>query len=121
MIQKGACLVSLSRLKCVVIGLDGQVATDLVRMLTRMNMAVSESSQQVNDADMVFCHPDAMPVTGQAATGAKIVAVGSEATEESWLSALESGAADYLPMPCQPAELSWILQSHFGTAVPTAA
>ena len=114
--------MSLSRLKFVVTGLDGQVATDLVRMLTCLNIAVSESSQQVGDADMVFCHPDSMqPLAHQAAHGAKIVAVGSEATEESWLSALEKGAADYLPMPCQPAELSWILQSHFGTIVPAAA
>ncbi len=114
--------MSLTRLKCVVFGLDGQVATDLIRMLTRLNMAVSESSQQVSDADMVFCHADSMqPLAGQAASGAKIVAVGSEATEESWLSALENGAADYLPMPCEPAELSWILESHFGTPVPSAA
>jgi DNA-binding NtrC family response regulator len=113
--------VSLNSFKCVVFGLDGQVATDLVRMLTRLNMSVSESSQQVSEADMVFCHADSMePLAGQTASGAKIVAVGSEATEESWLSALENGAADYLPMPCQPAELSWILQSHFGTIVPAA-
>ncbi len=98
--------MSLSQLKFVVTGLDGQVATDLVRMLRCLNMSVSQSSQQVSDADMVFCHPDFMqPLTGQAC-GAKIVAVGSDATEESWLKALENGAADYLSMPCQPAELN---------------
>lgn len=114
--------MSLSQLKCVVTGLEGHVATDLVRMLTNLNLLVSQSSQQVSDADMVFCHPDSMqPITGQAAQGATIVAVGSDADEESWLSALEHGASDYLPMPCQPAELSWILQSHFGVIVPSAA
>ena len=114
--------MSPARVKCVVTGLDGQVATDLIRMLSRLHTLVSESSQQVSDADMVFCHPDSMqPLAGQAASGAKIVAVGSDATEESWLSALENGAADYLPMPCQPAELSWILESHFGPIVLSAA
>lgn len=114
--------MSLARLKCVVTGLDGQVASDLIRMLSGLNMLVSESSLQVSDADMVFCHPDSMtPLAGQAAVGTKIVVVGSEASEESWLNALESGAADYLPMPCQVAELSWILQSHFGTSMPSAA
>lgn len=111
----------IARLKFVVTGLDGQVASDLVRMLSGLDMSVSESSQQVSDADMVFCHPDSMPLAGQASAKVKIVAVGSEASEESWLSALENGAADYLPMPCQPAELNWILQSHFGPIVPTAA
>ncbi len=113
--------MSLSHLKCVVTGLEGRVATDLVRMLTSLNMSVSQSSQMVSDADMVFCHPDSMqPLTSQV-TGAKIVAVGNEATEESWLTALERGAADYLPMPCQQAELNWILQSHFGSIVLSAA
>ncbi len=111
--------MALAQLKCVVTGLDGQVASDLVRMLTSMNLLVSQSSQQVGDADMVFCHPDSM--TPLASSGAKIVAVGSDATEESWLNALERGAADYLPMPCQLAELSWILQSHFGPTVRSAA
>ena len=114
--------MSLSHLKFVVTGLDCQVAADLVRMLSNLNPPVSQSSQRVSDADIVFCHPDSMkPITGQAAQGATIVAVGSDATEESWLSALEHGASDYLPMPCQPAELNWILQSHFGTIVPSAA
>ena len=109
----------LPPLKCVLIGLDVQVATDLVRMLTHPGIVVSQSSAQVSDADMVFCPVDIMPPsTGTAATGAKIVAIGSEATEESWLCALERGASDYLPMPCQAAELRWILQSHFGR--PTA-
>ncbi len=114
--------MAIARLKFVVTGLDGKVASDLIEMLSVLNMSVSESSLQVSDADMVFCHPDSMqPLANQAAQGAKIVAVGSEATEESWLNALENGAADYLPMPCQPAELSWILQSHFGPIVPSAA
>ena len=113
--------MSLSDLKCVVTGLDGRVATDLVRMLTSLNMSVSQSSQMVSDADMVFCHPDSMQPLASQLSGAKIVAVGNEATEESWLNALEGGAADYLPMPCQQAELNWILQSHFGSIVLSAA
>ena len=114
--------MSMSHLKCVVTGLDGQVAADLVRMLSGLNMSVSQSSQQVSEADMVFCDADCMqPLANQSSTAAKFVAVGREANEESWLSALENGAADYLPMPCQPAELTWILQSHFGTIVPAAA
>ncbi len=111
--------MALPQLKCVVTGLEGRVASDLVGMLTSLNLLVSESSQQLGNADMVFCHPDSMRPL--ASTGAKIVAVGREATEESWLDALEKGAADYLAMPCQLAELSWILQSHFGPIVRTAA
>jgi DNA-binding NtrC family response regulator len=114
--------MSLARLKCVVTGLDGQVASDLIRMLTSLNHVVSQSSTQVNDADMVFCDAESMqPIAGQAPSGTKIVAVGSDATEESWLSALEQGACDYLPMPCQPVQLTWILQSHFRTVAPSAA
>lgn len=113
----------LVQLKCVVTGLQGQVALDLVQMLTSLNHLVSESSQQISDADMVFCDAESMqPIarkTAQSTT--KIVAVGSEASEESWLAALDQGAADYLPMPCQRVELNWILQSHFGARAPQVA
>lgn len=114
--------MSLIQLKCVVTGLEGTTAASLVSMLTSMNHVVSESSQQISEADMVFCDAQSMqPIARKTPTSAKIVAVGSHATEESWLNALEQGATDYLPMPCQPAELNWILQSHFGVQAPQVA
>ena len=114
--------MSLIQVKCVVTGLEGTMTDDLIRMLTRLNHVVSESSQQISEADMVFCHPDSMkPIASKTSSSAKIVAVGSNANEESWLTALELGAADFLPMPCQPAELNWILESHFGVVAPQAA
>lgn len=114
--------MSLIQLKCVVTGLEGTTTNDLIRMLTSLNHLVSESSLQISEADMVFCHPDSMkPIASKTSATAKIVAVGNNANEESWLTALEQGAADFLPMPCQPAELNWILQSHFGVSAPQAA
>ncbi|MCC6539047.1 MAG: hypothetical protein IT162_15955 [Bryobacterales bacterium] len=101
-----------STLKFAVAGLDSQVAADLIRMLSSMSFHVAESPS-LGEADLVFCNPEAMAPLGQRTSG-KLVAVSPEATEESWLSALEKGAADYLPMPCQKQELSWILESHFG-------
>jgi len=78
-----------------------------------MNSQVTQSAS-LGEADLVFCHPEAMALLGSRTSG-KLVAVSPDATEESWLSALENGAADYLPMPCQKQELSWILESHFGS------
>lgn len=108
-----------STLKFAVTGLDSQVAADLIRMLTSMNFHVAESAS-LGEADLVFCNPEAMAPLGERTSG-KLVAVSPDATEESWLRALEKGAADYLPMPCQKQELSWILESHFGARRQQAA
>jgi FixJ family two-component response regulator len=90
-------------------GLEPALAAELAAALQSAGCLVAESGP----ADMVFCPPNRLPAAASDRSApAPVVVVSRLPDYDSWIDALEAGAADYIAAPFEEIQLRWLLETH---------
>jgi PleD family two-component response regulator len=93
------------------LGLKSNVAEELRTVLSAANCQLSSDP---GGAEIIFCRWDraAFAVTRGRFPDVPIVVVSELPDVNSWLDALEAGAADYCAAPFEAIQMRWILDTH---------
>lgn len=108
----------LSSATVALVNLEPTAARQLNAVLTRLGHRVVAPLRECRSVDLVFCGADSdvlrdtLERVHQENPKVPVVAVDPDGNEARWIEILEQGADDYLPYPCEPIQLAWLLQNN---------
>ena len=101
--------------KMLLLGLDEVLAGDLTRVLRQLGHSVSKASGSDStletDADLIFTGSGELPGALAFVPHRPVIVASRLPDMNSWISALEAGAADYCGAPFEPTQVRWVLNS----------
>ena len=102
--------------KILLLGLDSTLADELSRILRQLGHSVSanapcDATLDVTDAELIFAGSDDFREALTLYPDRPVIVTSRLPEMNSWINALEAGAADYCGAPFEATQVRWVLNT----------
>jgi len=100
----------------LLLGLDSLLASDLIPVLRNLghNVTVAaghETASEVSKTDLIFAGSEELRQALAMSPKRPVIVTSRLPDMNSWITALEAGAADYCGAPFEPTQVRWLLNT----------